>query len=287
MNAITPFTFPDTGQQVRSVVVDDEPWFVAADVCAVLAIGNSRSSVALLDDDEKGVHSIDTLGGDQQVSIVSESGLYSLILRSRKPDAKAFKRWVTHEVLPSIRRTGTYAVAATDELAALKIASEQLARAVQMIEAERAEKAAQQQRAEKAEGFVAAIEGGDGLTLRAFHKKYFSDVTEHQFMALLYARNLLINQLGTGSLREDGTRRDGAQHRHPSYTGKRFFYLHSAGMRNGVRRENTRVLPGRPELELRALLVGWDLPANEITTSMRPAITAAPTTTVPFGDADA
>ena len=88
--------------------------FVAKDVCVCLEIGNSRDAVASLDDDEKGVGIIDTPGGKQEMSIVSEPGLYSLILRSRKPEAKAFKRWVTHDILPSIRKTGAY-VASTKE----------------------------------------------------------------------------------------------------------------------------------------------------------------------------
>lgn len=93
---------------VRVVDVNGEPWFVAKDVCECLELGNPRTSIALLDEDEKGVHTMDTPGGQQEMSIVSEAGLYSLILRSRKPEAKAFKRWITHEVLPSIRRTGQY-----------------------------------------------------------------------------------------------------------------------------------------------------------------------------------
>lgn len=83
-----------------------QPWFVAKDVCDILELGNPRSSLALLDEDEKDVHSMDTLGGKQEMTIISEPGLYSLILRSRKSEAKAFKRWVTHEVIPSIRKTG-------------------------------------------------------------------------------------------------------------------------------------------------------------------------------------
>lgn len=93
---------------VRVVDVNGEPWFVARDVCECLELGNPRTSIALLDEDEKGVHTMDTPGGAQEMSIVSEAGLYSLILRSRKPEAKAFKRWITHEVLPSIRKTGGY-----------------------------------------------------------------------------------------------------------------------------------------------------------------------------------
>lgn len=93
---------------VRVVDMNGEPWFVAKDVCECLELGNPRTSIALLDEDEKGVHTMDTPGGAQEMSIVSEAGLYSLILRSRKPEAKAFKRWITHEVLPAIRKHGGY-----------------------------------------------------------------------------------------------------------------------------------------------------------------------------------
>ena len=103
---LMPFTYGT--QEIRTLTIDDEPWFVAKDVCDVLEIADHKSSLRLLDDDEKGVHTMHTLGGEQQMATVNEPGLYSLILRSRKPEAKAFKRWITHEVLPQIRRTGTY-----------------------------------------------------------------------------------------------------------------------------------------------------------------------------------
>ena len=94
---------------VRIVEKGGEPWFVARDVCNILEIKNSRDTFnKCLDEDERGVDIIYTPGGNQEMTIVSEAGLYSLILRSRKPEAKAFKRWVTHEVLPSIRKTGAY-----------------------------------------------------------------------------------------------------------------------------------------------------------------------------------
>lgn len=86
---------------------DGEPWFVAKDVCDALSIA-VRDTAKTLDEDERGMDSIHTPGGDQQMVIVSEAGLCSLILKSRKPEAHAFKRWVTHDVLPSIRRDGAY-----------------------------------------------------------------------------------------------------------------------------------------------------------------------------------
>lgn len=111
-NGVVPFQNETLNCTVRAVVKDGEPWFVAKDVCDALEIGNSRQAVSYLDDDEKGVTTNDTLGGTQQVSIINESGLYSLILRSRKPEAKKFKKWVTAEVLPSIRKHGAYATKA-------------------------------------------------------------------------------------------------------------------------------------------------------------------------------
>nr|WP_276798908.1 Bro-N domain-containing protein [Cloacibacillus porcorum] len=85
---------------------DGDPWWVAKDVCDVLELSNPRSTLALLDEDEKGVQNLNTLGGNQSMTIINEPGLYSLILRSRKPEAKAFKRWITHEVIPAIRKHG-------------------------------------------------------------------------------------------------------------------------------------------------------------------------------------
>lgn len=93
---------------IRAIEKDGEPWFVAADVCRALDIKNSRDAMTRLDEDEKGVVSTDTPGGEQEMNVVNEPGLYSLVLGSRKPEAKAFKRWITHEVIPSIRRNGGY-----------------------------------------------------------------------------------------------------------------------------------------------------------------------------------
>lgn len=94
--------------QVRTVTKDGQPWFVASDVCAALELGNTSAAVGRLDQDEKGLIPIDTLGGQQSVICVNEPGLYELILGSRKKEAKDFKRWVKHEVLPSIRKHGAY-----------------------------------------------------------------------------------------------------------------------------------------------------------------------------------
>lgn len=102
------FTFNASNQNIRVQMKDGEPWFVAKDVCDALEIENNRNATARLDDDEKGVSIVRTSSGDQQMTIVNESGLYNLIFQSRKPEAKAFRKWVTSEVLPTLRKTGRY-----------------------------------------------------------------------------------------------------------------------------------------------------------------------------------
>ena len=101
---------------VRLLDRDGEVWFVLNDVCQALNLANPRRAAQRLDDDEKGVTIGDTLGGQQLLSVVNEAGLYSLILTSRKAEARRFKRWVTHEVLPALRRTGKYEMHQTELL---------------------------------------------------------------------------------------------------------------------------------------------------------------------------
>jgi len=106
--------------ELRTIVKEGEPWFAAVDVCKALEIGNSRMATDRLDADEKDDVSLtDAIGRNQDTSIVSESGLYSLVLGSRKPQAHAFKRWVTHDVIPSIRKHGAYMTPETIEKALL------------------------------------------------------------------------------------------------------------------------------------------------------------------------
>ena len=101
------------GMNVRTAVVNGESWFVAADICRILDIGNPSDALSRLDDDEKNTLVLtEGIPGNPEKRVVNEAGLYTLILRSRKPEARAFKRWVTHEVLPAIRKTGIYATEA-------------------------------------------------------------------------------------------------------------------------------------------------------------------------------
>jgi prophage antirepressor-like protein len=94
--------------ELRTVTIKGEMWWVLKDVCGVLELESPHKVAERLDEDEKGRNSIPTPGGNQEMTIISESGLYNVILRSDKPEAKKFRRWVTHEVLPQIRKTGSY-----------------------------------------------------------------------------------------------------------------------------------------------------------------------------------
>lgn len=145
--AVTMFAYPAGQCHVRVIRDQDgEPLFVLADLCRALAIRNGRDVAARLADDQKGVGSIDTPGGAQQMTVVTESGMYEVVIRSDKPEAVAFRRWITGEVLPEIRRTGTYSryPAAPQQLPSKK----ELAQWV--VEAE--------ERAELAEAKVAELE---------------------------------------------------------------------------------------------------------------------------------
>lgn len=107
---VTPFNFDQ--YQIRTMQDDGgEVWFVAQDVSDVLEYSEAKDMTRNLDDDEKGRQIVPTLGGNQEMSVINESGLYSAILKSRKPESKRFKKWVTSEVLPSIRKTGSYSMA--------------------------------------------------------------------------------------------------------------------------------------------------------------------------------
>ena len=114
MNNIQIFNNPEFGQ-VRTVIIDDEPWFAGKDVAAALGYSNTKDALARhVDTDDKRGSRITTPSGTQEMTIINESGLYSLILSSKLPTAKKFKRWVTSEVLPAIRKTGGYIPAASD-----------------------------------------------------------------------------------------------------------------------------------------------------------------------------
>lgn len=119
---------------VRVQVIKGEPWFVAKDVCDILDISNSRDAVKKLRNTEKGVAITDTLGGKQEMATVNESGLYALIFQSRKPAAQDFRYWVTSEVLPCIRKHGSYAVPGSKERTKLEVKTERRERQMWLAE---------------------------------------------------------------------------------------------------------------------------------------------------------
>lgn len=171
-------------QNVRMVEKDGEPWFVASDICKILGI--KTAAYQRLDDDEKGWVSIPTPGGSQKMRAVNEFGLNDLILRSRKPEAKPLIRWVTHEVLPSIRKTGSYSVQPVqDEKSPLRLQAEML---LNMIDSqERIEREQAAQRSELAEVRKISLE-----TKEKLEKPETIEVTHYTVVGWAKRLNLII-----------------------------------------------------------------------------------------------
>lgn len=106
MNKLQNFNF--SGHDIRIVTIDNEPWFVVKDIASAINASNGSSITKMVDDEDKGVNKVYTLGGNQDLATVNESGLYTILLRSNNPQAKPFRRWVTSDVLPTIRKHGAY-----------------------------------------------------------------------------------------------------------------------------------------------------------------------------------
>lgn len=189
-NNLMIFENPEFGA-VRSILIDSDPWFVAADVCKALELEKTNRALSRLDDDEKGAHSVSTPGGRQRMSIISESGLYSLILGSRKPEARAFKRWITHEVIPSIRKHGAYM---TDSLLdALEAHPEALPEYLNRLRSENARNRELTRRLRlalpKAEYYDAFVDPADCTNIRTTAKEL--GVPEKQFTRYLEEKKYL------------------------------------------------------------------------------------------------
>ena len=110
MSELQIFNFENN--QVRTQIINNEPWFVAADVCQILELTNATMALSRLDEDERSKFN---LGRQGEANVINEFGLYNLVLSSRKPEAKSFKRWITHEVVPAIRKTGNYQTSMSQE----------------------------------------------------------------------------------------------------------------------------------------------------------------------------
>lgn len=239
-SAIIPFSSPDYGT-IRALTIDGEPWFVAKDVCDALGLSNVTEALRRLDLDEfSSTEVIDSVGRSQSTRIVSEPGLYGLVLSSRKPEAKAFQRWVKHDVLPAIRSHGGYLSPAKVEEALTD--PDTIIRLAQSLKAERAARAELQRenetlrpRAALAESAI-DLSGSMSLTEAA---RYLAQVdpamTRKRLTALLRADGIVC-QRGTAPTREgidrgyvvqklpsfrakDGTMRAGAPYAHLTAKG--------------------------------------------------------------------
>lgn len=190
MNELQVFEYQ--AKEVRTVQVNGEPWFVLKDVCEILGISKYRDTAARLDEDERGSVEVDTLGGHQQVIAINESGLYNVILRSDKPEAKPFRKWVTGEVLPSIRKNGGY-IAGQEELSPQELMAKALLVANKTLadrEARISELTVQNQiMAPKAEYFDALVDRNLLTSIRETAKQL--DFGEKAFVRFLLEKKYL------------------------------------------------------------------------------------------------
>ncbi|WNM74456.1 antirepressor [Gordonia phage BearBQ] len=159
-SAVVPFTYNDT--PVRTVMVDGEPWFVAADVARILGYRMASDMTRRLDDDDRGTRSVRTPSGDQEMTVINEPGLYQATLGSQTAQARDFKRWVTHTVLPEIRKTGSYNAAPAPALAGPELLAHAVIEAQHMLARKDAEIAELTPKAELANDYLLA-EGGARL----------------------------------------------------------------------------------------------------------------------------
>lgn len=231
-----PFEY--AGRQVRTVTIQGEPWFVAADVCAVLGYSRVADALRIPDADDLGTQFVRSPDGkDRPAQVINESGLYDLIMGSKRPDAKAFKRWVTHEVLPTIRRTGSYAVAAAPTRTLPRTYAEALRELAGEVEAHELEAQARrvaEQRVTELEPDAARARKTmdiDGLSLIGAVAKRFG-IKEKALREFLYAEKLLI--------------RGGTRHNEPMAT---------------------HVQAGHFEVKVRLVETNPDLPAQQRTTT--------------------
>lgn len=200
MNELKTFENERFGN-VRVTMIDNEPWFVATDVCKALDVKNNRDALTRIDDDEKGVALTDTLGGTQEVTVVNESGLYSLILGSRKPEAKVFKRWVTHDVIPAIRKHGVYMT--PDALEKALLSPDYLLKVVTALKNETDKRKALEQQVERDKPKViladAITESDDSVlvkTLATILKQNGYDIGQNRLFEQLRNEGFLVSRAG-------------------------------------------------------------------------------------------
>lgn len=219
MNNIQIFKYENN--DVRTVDMNGEPWFVLKDVCAVLGISKYRDVADRLDSDERGPVRVDTLGGAQEMTAVNESGLYNVILRSDKPEAKPFRKWVTSEVLPSIRKHGAYMTPQKIEEALLN--PDTIISLAQQLKEEKAKTAKLAPAAEYAQNFLLA---SGGRLVSSIAKDY--GMSAQRFNRMLNALDIQYRKGGQWMLYQKYTGKgytetrvnliphnDGRTHQHP------------------------------------------------------------------------
>lgn len=262
--SITPFNFH--GHDVRVITADNgEPRFVLKDLCTVLEIGNARQVRARLDSD--GVSQadvIDSMGRTQSATVVDEAGMYEVVLRSDKPEAAEFRRWVTREVLPAIREHGGYLT--PDKAEQILTDPDTIIRLATDLKEERARREVAEKRGDTLARHRQAIEGGDGISVTDFGKKYFSETPAKQFQAHLYDHGWQIKQLNTREM-PDGKCKNGHDHGKPTAKGRPYIYNHDGGNYGGRRRFTPRVRP-QMEVEFRDRLAAEGLAPNEHSTGL-------------------
>lgn len=253
MTALDLTKFRYDNIDIRTLVIDGQPWFVGVDVCKALGILNPRDALGRLDADGVGnADVIDSMGRTQTAKVISEAGLYELIFQSRTVFATDFRKWVTSEVLPSIRKTGQYGASPVAELT-----RSDLARMILDAEAElaqsRVEVEVQTQRAALAEENVAAFENDKGIVVRAFIQKHFPDERESTLWSFFYGRGYVVNDPRGRWSDTQQKRIPGANHHMPLQPGREWFHAPEQLDSNKKPRRQLRIRRDR-ELDLVAHL---------------------------------
>jgi prophage antirepressor-like protein len=174
-NSVIPFSF--NSNEVRTIVKDDAVWFVASDIAKALDYAVAKDLVRMLDEDERGGHIVPTPSGDQEMTIINESGLYHALIKSRKPEAKPFRKWVTGEVLPTIRKTGTYsAPERKTKQVLIGGQTEDQCDAIKALVKARAEALPQDKRAKATITMWSAVKTKFGMTYKAVAPEEFTNI---------------------------------------------------------------------------------------------------------------
>ncbi|MFC9786470.1 BRO family protein [Rhodococcus sp. NPDC127528] len=247
MSNVVPFTYEDA--QVRVLEVAGEPWFVLTDLCAVLGLGSPHKVAERIDADARNLAPvIDSRGRTQQATIVSESGMYEIVIRSDKPEAAAFRRWITSDVLPSIRKTGSYG--AVPELSGPELMAAALVEAQQTLAARDATIAALEPKAAYVDEFVA---DEDLIFFRTVANVLA--VGEARLREILIERNWIYKVSGTRW--SNSKQRKETIHQYRAYADKKAYFrlraLHDAPRINGEVQQTLLVTPPGAEAIARNL----------------------------------